>query len=96
MKTTENTNARAEANARPLQPVVVPLTWPDSDGWWWCRQSGNGYIPGDEMCVEVTLQSRFNRNFILWRGESYGMEDGMFRSMEWIKAESPWRNVHGQ
>lgn len=73
--------------------IVVSLPWPDSDGWWWCRQPGDGYIPGDEMCVEVTLESRFNRNFILWRGESYGMDDGTFRNMEWIKVESPWYNA---
>lgn len=73
--------------------LVVHLPWPDSDGWWWCRQPGDGYMAGDEMCVEVTLESRFNRTFVLWRGEPYGLDDGTFRNMEWIKAESPWHNA---
>ena len=90
-ETAKTTNSPAVVHER----LVVPLPWPDSDGCWWCRQPGDGYIPGDEMCVEVTLESCFNRNFVLWRGESYGMDDGTFRNMEWIKAESPWHNAGG-
>lgn len=82
-------NIVAELSRQNPAPAAA-IAWPDSDGWWWCRQPGQGYIPGDEMCVEVTLKSRFNIAFILWNGESYGLDDPKFADMEWIKAVSPW------
>ena len=88
----DSAEAQQGAGGDCVSRLVVPLPWPDSDGWWWCRQPGDGYMAGDEMCVEVTLESRFNRTFVLWRGESYGLDDETFQNMEWIKAESPWHN----
>jgi hypothetical protein len=75
-----------------------PLDRPDSDGWWWCRKKKkDNYLPGDELCVEVTLANEFTTAFVHWRGENWNIEWDSWSDMEWIKASSPWSsNCAGQ
>lgn len=66
--------------------------WPDSSGWWWCRvKGGEGYLPGDELCVDVQMAvENICCFFILWNNSSYYADDEYFQGMEWVKASSPW------
>ena len=75
-----------------IKPTAAEVKdWPDAAGWWWARPKDKAsYIPGDELCVEVTLASRITRFFIQWRGESYGEREEKFQGMEWIPTASPW------
>jgi hypothetical protein len=76
--------------------LVLPL--PDSLGWWWCRAK-DGYLPGDELCVEVSevwiggAIVHFGRDHDMIRPADHAEGiTGWFYDMEWIKVSNPWQN----
>jgi hypothetical protein len=86
----------------PVGSDALVLALPDSPGWWWCRFNGGSYLPGDEMCVEVT--SVHGDQVIVHWGRDHDYirpEDQLrditawFHGLEWVKAASPWQNVLG-
>jgi hypothetical protein len=75
--------------APPVYPKeILGSDGPTSDGWWWCRNAGPEFMPGDELCVEVITPSPVSGFAILWRGEPWPLES--FANMRWQKAESPF------
>lgn len=86
------------APAVDLPRLVLPL--PDSIGWWWCKAK-EGYLPSDELCVEVSevwsggAIVHFGRDHDMIRPADHanGITE-WFHDMEWVKARSPWQNDH--
>ena len=68
-----------------------PITWPDSPGWWWCREI---LAPkaGEEECVYVTDEFGLDDLRVLANYDAYSKDRREYRGMEWIKADFPWRN----
>ncbi len=71
--------------------TALPLEWPDSEGWWWCRAT-TGFHPGDEMCVEVTKVGQ--EDAVIHYGRDYYFKHDIsptFKDLLWVKAiPSPW------
>ena len=68
-----------------------PLTWPDSPGWWWCREI---LAPkaGGEICVfaERDHNDKIVVNYDYGEFSENDEHFSDFRGMEWIKADCPW------